>query len=599
MKYADKASIQTKLLSYGIVIIICFSVLSYYLIDKMHQQTVDRVYESLESLIPTMISQEIDENSQALLSFIKILKNHPELESAFLDKDPESFKTVFDELFKELYENATFDQINVYTPDLVSVLEHAASNAELSIPSKTSSTLLKAQQTQQITQGIEIEAHGHFVITVVYPWYINQQLIGFIKVNQDIKDIIDEISHNTVSNIVALVDKKNIDREIWEKHDYHRAKEINWYQLKNEVIIDSAGFRADKYLQQSQLIETALNDDSEIHFLDIEDSDYVFGYKPILDINGHVLGKIVYINNSNEFIQQTGSLSQTLYLSIIGIGLFLITIYTFFIHQIEQQQIRLFSDLQNVIQQQEQTQKDLTRAKYVAELASRSKSEFLASMSHEFRTPLNSILGFTQLMSMKKDSFDEEDIESLSYIENSGQHLLSLINDILNLEQIESGNISLKLSDVNVYGTLVSVSQSCISIAQKYGVSVNVAEDIDLQLRILGDEQKLKQILFNFVSNAIKYNVRGGNVTVDAKKGLNNKVRLLVTDTGTGVKSSDLEKIFQPFNRSEKSKSKIEGTGIGLTICARLTDLMHGTIGAQNNPDKGMTFWVEFDAAND
>jgi signal transduction histidine kinase len=199
---------------------------------------------------------------------------------------------------------------------------------------------------------------------------------------------------------------------------------------------------------------------------------------------------------------------------------------------------------------------------------------------------------------MKKESFEKEDIESLNYIENSGKHLLSLINDVLNLEQIESGNITLKLTEVNLYFILTSVSQSCMSIAQKYSVSVKLADDIDQQLYALADEQRLKQILFNFVSNAIKYNVRGGQVIIDARKSPNNKVRISVTDTGTGVKNSDLEKIFQPFNRSEKSKSNIEGSGIGLTICSRLADLMHGTIGAENNANKGMTFWVEFDAAS-
>jgi signal transduction histidine kinase len=598
MKYANTASIQTKLLSYGVAIILCFAVINYYLIKQMHEQTVERVYQSLEVLIPKMITLEIDEKSHSLISFIKIIKNHQELENTFLNNDRESFETIFDSLFKELYETETFNQINVYTPDLISVLQHSSLKNEFSSPSFVSSTLLKAQQTRRITKGVEITSNGHFVITVVYPWYIGQKLVGFIKLNQDIKHIIEEISLNTVSNLVTLIDKKNIDKDIWENHDHHRAKEINWHQLKNEVIIDSAGFRADQYTKQIKLIEAALNSRQEVHFLDIENSHYVFGSQPIVDINDNVLGKIVFIHRPDELIKQTNSLSQTLFLSIIGVGLFLISIYTFFIHKIEQQQTRLFTDLQNVIQQQEKTEKDLTRAKYVAELANRSKSEFLASMSHEFRTPLNSILGFTQLMTMKKESFEKEDIESLNYIENSGKHLLSLINDVLNLEQIESGNITLKLTEVNLYFILTSVSQSCMSIAQKYSVSVKLADDIDQQLYALVDEQRLKQILFNFVSNAIKYNVRGGQVIIDARKSPNNKVRISVIDTGTGVKNSDLEKIFQPFNRSEKSKSNIEGSGIGLTICSRLADLMHGTIGAENNANKGMTFWVEFDAAS-
>jgi two-component system, sensor histidine kinase and response regulator len=241
----------------------------------------------------------------------------------------------------------------------------------------------------------------------------------------------------------------------------------------------------------------------------------------------------------------------------------------------------------------------LQMAKEEAEKANAAKSEFIATLSHEIRTPMNAILGFSQIMEMNLgiDSFPTQK-SNLAQIRKAGNHLLNLINDILDLSRIEPGKTKISMEKVNPF-TLIEekVLPLTSAIAQERNIAmVNQVSDRP-ELSVLCDPLRLTQALLNLTTNAIKYNKDGGSLTFDSQVTSEEKVRISVTDTGKGIPKEKLETIFAPFYRLETDDSKIKGMGIGLTITKRLIELMGGRIFAESVPDQGTCFAITLESA--
>jgi PAS domain S-box-containing protein len=237
---------------------------------------------------------------------------------------------------------------------------------------------------------------------------------------------------------------------------------------------------------------------------------------------------------------------------------------------------------------------ELRDARAAAEAASAAKSEFLSSMSHELRTPLNAILGFAQLLGRdKKEPLSERHKERVAQILRGGEHLLRLINDILDLSHIEAGRVSISAEPVAVPDVLDEVRATLEPIAARSGISVTVAPSAGPVPLVRADRTRLLQILTNFGTNAIKYNQPGGTVTVSVRPPAHGRLRVSVVDTGMGIPEDKQDKLFQPFQRAGQETGPIEGTGIGLVITRRLAELMGGTVGFRSAPGKGSEFWVD------
>ena len=241
---------------------------------------------------------------------------------------------------------------------------------------------------------------------------------------------------------------------------------------------------------------------------------------------------------------------------------------------------------------------ELESARFIADKANLAKSEFLSSMSHELRSPLNAILGFAQLMESAAPVPTNGQKESIAQILQAGWHLLKLINEILDLAMIESGKVSLSPESV----ALTEVMSECRTMmepqAQQRGIRMTFPDfEAGQQIFVKADRTRLKQIIINLLSNAIKYNKEQGTVVVDCAGGTAGRIRIRVADTGAGLAPEKLAQLFQPFNRLGQEAGVVAGTGIGLVVTKRLAELMEGTLGVESTVGVGSVFWCELNAA--
>jgi len=236
-------------------------------------------------------------------------------------------------------------------------------------------------------------------------------------------------------------------------------------------------------------------------------------------------------------------------------------------------------------------EQSLRRATVEAERASAAKSEFLSRMSHELRTPLNAILGFAQLLEL--DDLPPAQASSVDQIDRAGRHLLSLINEVLDISRIEAGHLVLSTESVEVDDVLDEVTTLLSPVAESGGIALSVDVDGARSMRVGADRQRLLQVLLNLGSNALKYNNRGGAVAFRTGPGAAGTVRFEVHDTGPGIPADQRGELFVPFSRLGAERSAVEGTGVGLALSKQLVEAMGGCIGVDSTPGRGSTFWVE------
>jgi signal transduction histidine kinase/ActR/RegA family two-component response regulator len=232
---------------------------------------------------------------------------------------------------------------------------------------------------------------------------------------------------------------------------------------------------------------------------------------------------------------------------------------------------------------------ELTTARDAALSATQSKNAFLSSTSHEIRTPLNAILGFTQLLQLS--DLSAEDRDGVERILAAGRHLLALINELIDIARIESGELSLSVEPVLVRPLAEETCQLMAPLAAERSITVSLCRP-EPGLAAFADQQRLRQILVNLVSNAIKYNRRGGTVSIACQEEGDHQVSLVVTDTGPGIRAADLERIFAPFERLGVEQTGIEGTGIGLPLARALAQAMAGQLTAASVHGEGSAFTV-------
>ena len=213
-------------------------------------------------------------------------------------------------------------------------------------------------------------------------------------------------------------------------------------------------------------------------------------------------------------------------------------------------------------------------------------------MSHELRTPMNAILGFSQLLELNSENhLSKNDLESNGEILTAGYHLLELINEVLDLSQVESGELRLKVENIE----LSTIVEQCVALIKPLAEKSHIKTtypNISDPIYVMSDRVRIKQIIINLLANAVKYNYENGHIDIKYKIS-DSKIKLSVEDTGIGISEKFHHRVFMPFDRLSAETMDIEGTGIGLTLAKRMIELMDGNIGFDSTEEKGSTFWIE------
>lgn len=249
----------------------------------------------------------------------------------------------------------------------------------------------------------------------------------------------------------------------------------------------------------------------------------------------------------------------------------------------------IWSSVENITAEKE-FKESLNAAREEAERASMAKSEFLSTMSHELRTPLNAIIGFCQILENSKEQLDEKLQVAVAEIERGGDHLLHLVNEVLDLSQIESGTLAMNYENI----VFQEVIEECVQFVKPLLElkKLKLIAPNDCTHVIHTDPLRLKQIIINFLSNAIKYNKENGEIKLHCQP-MSDMLRITVQDTGIGMDESQLDKLFQSFERVGAEHMGIEGAGVGLALSKRMAELMKCEIGVSSELGKGSSFWIE------
>jgi PAS domain S-box-containing protein len=252
------------------------------------------------------------------------------------------------------------------------------------------------------------------------------------------------------------------------------------------------------------------------------------------------------------------------------------------------------------ITQRRKTEEEIIASRNEAEKANQAKSEFLSRMSHELRTPMNSILGFAQLLNMGE--LNPKQRKGICHILNSGQHLLNLIDEVLDISHIESGKLSFMPAPIELRGIIDEIIDIIQPLANSRQLKLEVEYFRINQLVVMSDRMRIKQVLLNLFNNAVKYNRQGGSISVKTETihhggDCLDAIRISISDTGIGISPDDIPKLFVPFERIGAENTKTEGTGLGLAVVKKIMDAMEGAVGVDSKVGYGSTFWIELPVA--
>ena len=532
----------------------------------------------------------IENDAQLLNALLDPIKEDKAIQQAWLDQNKDALLKAAESIFQ--HNRSQYRVTHLYFIGLDKVVFLRGHNPSHSGDLKTKFLMREASRTGRATHGIELGKYGTLTLRVVHPWYIDGQLTGYIELGEEITHLIDKLENTNNTQLLVTINKKFLNEKKWKAREKMPGQNIEWGQFSDFIVPheytqshgDDHGHGHNNRIKISADLEQQLsmlqNSDLYPHTDYLQHQIHAI---PILDIEKRAVGNIFTIHDNSE--------NQKILHTYITILIFIAALITailsaFFFRYTKRIEV------------------DLDRSRKMAEKAANEKikvlassnefkSAFLANMSHEIRTPLNGISGMLQLL-QDTNPLTEEQRHFLETASSSGELLMTLLNDLLDLSKAEAGKLNLE----NINFDVIKLSKDVIDIfqplAQQKGITLNNIIDPDAPRFINGDPTRIRQILNNLISNAIKFTEQG-EVKLEVKPVmLDKKLDTLlfeITDTGIGIDPDKKDIIFESFTQADDSTTRQHGgTGLGLTITKHLIHKMNGEIYVKSTPGEGSTF---------
>jgi signal transduction histidine kinase/CheY-like chemotaxis protein len=486
-------------------------------------------------------------------------------------------------------------KIQLYSPDGKILIDQGEESSNLALSDSYSPLVTQAPYAI----GTYISEQGETQIYASNVVKRDEKILAYLQISKSLNDLITEIAYLNKVELFLLINKDLVNEEDSKKFNSLNNTGMSWDLFEN-VVISSLVQGGNNIPELSETIDNAIRtiaqEDSFLQDkLSLNNKMMNLGLIPVNDLEGESLGRLLMLKDISEAYTNY-QISLTITSVSFGVVISLIFIYFwFFLGRIERNISRAEQSIIESKNQAENARDEAELAKQQAEDANKIKSEFLAKMSHELRTPLNAIIGITEMMAEDAEEFGDDDyIEPLGRVLRSGKHLLSLINDILDLSKIEAGKMELHPESFDLSLFLGDLHRTCEPLAKKNQNTLKVDIDSDIK-DIYADSTRLKQVLLNLVSNACKF-TNDGTVQITTKQcEINSEkaVEFSIKDSGIGMEPDQLSLLFQDFQQVDSSATrKYEGTGLGLSISKKLSNLMGGEISVTSKINEGSEFIV-------
>ncbi len=483
------------------------------------------------------------------------------------------------------------DEVVIFLKETGYVLTMNGVGRYIDIPT---TTLIKFQQNQRVTQtinfGIDSDKRIYYMSVIpTQPFTINGdefKAIGLLSEESGFDSLLGIDAYNGEAQLFSIDENGIVVYTNIENEEYIYNYSLMKRMLTNGII---------KQEQYDSINAKIKNGISGVELIEVEDELYYFSFLPLESSNNDLICIVPVSVQSSSFIEYQQLARRLVVLTIFILSVLGILLTNFIVKNAKAMERVKFEEEKRIIQ--EETMKALEVEKNRANQANLAKSRFLSSISHDIRTPMNAIIGYTNLA---KDYFNDQNKlqDYLEKIKISSDHLLSLINDVLDMSRIESGQMKLKEEPFSLLQVIDELKNIFISTVKEKDLSIKI-ELIDVVHEyIVCDKMRISQIFINIVSNAIKYTNPKGIITIKVIEEPSNddtmaSFKFSIKDTGIGMTDEFKKNIFEPFAREDRlSLSRIEGTGLGMSITKKIIDLMNGTIKVNSTLGVGSEFIV-------